>query len=57
MMTGPDGEDPQDRKARWAARLLGDPKVNEQDEPADPGLVLGFGEAMRERLRDRKEQQ
>ena len=55
-MTDPD-EDPQDRKARWAARLMDDPKVNEQDEPADPGLVLGFGEAMRERLRDRKEQQ
>ena len=49
-------EDPQDRKARWAARLMDDPKVSEQDAPPDPGLVLGFGEAMRERLRDRREQ-
>ena len=53
-MTEPD--DPQARKDRWAARLLHDPKVNEQDEVAtDPGLVLGFGEAMRERMRDRRD--
>ena len=55
-MTDPD-EDPRDRTARWAARLMGDSRVSEQDAPPDPGLVLGFGEAMRERLRDRREQQ
>ena len=55
-MTEPD--DPQARKDRWAARLLDDPKLNEQDEVAtDPGLVLGFGEAMQARLRNLKDNQ